>query len=411
MRMIALVLAACCCACPGPVAWARPAEVEPAAAGPAAAPAADQQDDEPAKKTPPPNRAKPRPTAMGLQAIERALAEPSRLTAGRVSPADLARDAWTRHRIPTVLDVAAFTDAGMPPEQPALAVPEGRAPLGATLDKALDDKTGLTWLIDDDVLVITTRDRSSPETVVYRIVRPLAADRLLRDITTAIDPGGWSAAGGTGEIRMWRNGAVVIMQSPAVQRQIAATYGRVLSRVAPPASGNPLPGTAKAGPRTTACGYEARPLDQVCAELSRTFGIAIRLDADALQQAGMAIDTPITFSLEAASPAATLSWLLRSAGLTWVPEAKGVRVTTPETAAAMQHAATYDVRDLVAAANGDTDGLMDIIQCVVEPSSWSDVGGPGTIAPGPRGLEVEQNHAVHRGIENVLSGLRQTLRQ
>lgn len=55
-----------------------------------------------------------------------------------------------------------------------------------------------------------------------------------------------------------------------------------------------------------------------------------------------------------------------------------------------------------------TNDLIDIIASVVEPDSWDRVGGPGTIAEFDGLMVIRQDPRVHRQIERILAGLRET---
>ena len=52
--------------------------------------------------------------------------------------------------------------------------------------------------------------------------------------------------------------------------------------------------------------------------------------------------------------------------------------------------------------------LMDLIITAVEPSSWQDTGGFGTISEYEGLIVVNHNARTHKKIENVLSMLRQS---
>jgi hypothetical protein len=56
---------------------------------------------------------------------------------------------------------------------------------------------------------------------------------------------------------------------------------------------------------------------------------------------------------------------------------------------------------------GWEDALIELLQSTIEPDSWDEVGGPGSIAAARGLLVVSQTHDVHRKITATLSGLRQ----
>lgn len=62
------------------------------------------------------------------------------------------------------------------------------------------------------------------------------------------------------------------------------------------------------------------------------------------------------------------------------------------------------------AAMADFQTLIDLITSTVAPTTWDDVGGPGSIAPFPTGVWVDAQGAVHRLLEEELSSRLDSLR-
>ena len=52
-----------------------------------------------------------------------------------------------------------------------------------------------------------------------------------------------------------------------------------------------------------------------------------------------------------------------------------------------------------------SDDLIDVIKANVAPTSWDDVGGPGSIAYYNERLIVSQSEAVHKGLKELLPKL------
>lgn len=107
----------------------------------------------------------------------------------------------------------------------------------------------------------------------------------------------------------------------------------------------------------------------------------------------------------------TTSWhsylmdVLRSSGLTYIWDEKRLVITTPEKAEEISTVVVYDVTDICFA--DDTDSLIDRVQSSIEPDSWDDVGGEGSIGAYvmPSGrvlLIVSQNVAVQREVRELL---------
>ncbi|MDR1271174.1 MAG: hypothetical protein LBK82_16805 [Planctomycetaceae bacterium] len=68
----------------------------------------------------------------------------------------------------------------------------------------------------------------------------------------------------------------------------------------------------------------------------------------------------------------------------------------------------YDVSDLTIPTEENTNGLIDLIQCVVSPDDWKKRGdGPGFINIQENQLFVLQEHRIHTEIADILEQLRQ----
>ena len=163
------------------------------------------------------------------------------------------------------------------------------------------------------------------------------------------------------------------------------------------------------------------PLDQVVTSLEYQFQVPIRLAAKKLEEAGITIDAPVTAELESLPLESLLTHLLRDLELDFTIRSSVILVSTPEhiESPSMMDMRIYPVRDLVMwrvpGAKGkqdsfeaDYDPLIDVITTTVEPETWSDVGGPGSIREFEKSasLVVSQTRHVHRQIEQLLATLR-----
>ncbi len=93
-----------------------------------------------------------------------------------------------------------------------------------------------------------------------------------------------------------------------------------------------------------------------------------------------------------------------------------ILITTPEEADARFVTVVYDVTDLPAyrLPNGKVsppyNALMKLISATVAPTTWGDVGGPGSMGSFHRGgiqaLVISQTPAVHQEIVDILAMLR-----
>ena len=163
------------------------------------------------------------------------------------------------------------------------------------------------------------------------------------------------------------------------------------------------------------------PLDEVVTTLGYQFQVPLRLSAKKLEEAGINVNMPVTAELESLPLESLLTHLLHDLELDFTIHNGVILVSTPEHLESpdMMVMRIYPVRDLVLwripGAKGkedsfesDYDPLIDVITTTVEPETWSDVGGPGSIREFEKSasLVVSQTRPVHRQIEQLLATLR-----
>lgn len=164
------------------------------------------------------------------------------------------------------------------------------------------------------------------------------------------------------------------------------------------------------------------PLSELADDLSRRMGVSIVLATSTLADAAITSDTPVTARISGVSYRSLLRLVLDELKLTWTFRNEVIVITTPEDAESMLETRLYPVLDLVAATGTtpdkalrgehDYDTLIDTITTTVDPDSWDEVGGPGTIAeyPGAGALVISQTAEIHEQVEKVLSALRRVKR-
>lgn len=164
--------------------------------------------------------------------------------------------------------------------------------------------------------------------------------------------------------------------------------------------------------------YVDTPLSDVAADLRNRLGVSVVLDRTTLSDAGITSDTPVTASIRGASFRSLLHLLLHDLKVTWIIRNEVILITTQEEAESQVETRLYPVLDLVAASGAtpdkavrgehDYDTLIDTITTTIEPDSWDEVGGPGTIAeyPGAGALVISQTAEIHEQVERVLAAIR-----
>jgi len=172
----------------------------------------------------------------------------------------------------------------------------------------------------------------------------------------------------------------------------------------------------KALQTSTEMSFVEAPLCDVAKFLTDYHQIPVVIDTRALEDVGLATDTPLTVELKGISLASALDLALRRLDLTWTVHAEVLLITTPDQACQLLTARVYDVADLVTFR--DEDGklwedykeLTHTIEAIVETSSWDKVGGTGSIGGATLGtakvINVSQTYRVHRQVGEFLERLR-----
>jgi hypothetical protein len=302
----------------------------------------------------------------------------------------------------------------------------------------------LTYVVKDEVLMITTQKRARGKLVTHTypvadLVGGSNADLLVAVLILQVAPQSWAQVGGPGTIDFFpATCGLVVNQTPDVQEQIA-DYLQCLRRrmgggakklVEPEGKTGfcftePLPAPREAEKK---CGnargdkekeieerlqqpitvnFESTPLRQVIEDIRTARGINVYIDVRALEEAGIGLDAPVTIKLEQVALKTVLSLILKDHGLTYVIKDEVLQITTQAKARGKSKMAVYAVGDLV----DDDDSIEDLIGVVtttIDPASWVDNGGAGTIdyfALG-KGLVVNQTPDVQEQVVELLAALR-----
>jgi hypothetical protein len=161
------------------------------------------------------------------------------------------------------------------------------------------------------------------------------------------------------------------------------------------------------------------PLRDVIEKVSEQTGVTIRLSKK-IEDAGVQPDQPVTISARDVSAETFLSLVLSDLNLTLIVKRDVLHVTTHEDSQSPENMVTriYPVSDLVdlvrlpAAEGGgvamDFDPIIDMITATVEPDSWQDVGGPGSITgfDNSRSLVISTRRDIHQRIAPIIVTLR-----
>jgi len=174
--------------------------------------------------------------------------------------------------------------------------------------------------------------------------------------------------------------------------------------------------------------FSERPLKEVIETIASKTGLPMRIATRKLEESAISLETLVDFSLHNMTLDSLLHNFLGDLGLTLIVKDEVVIITTPEDAASQLTTRVYPVLDLAArrspvydstavvtsrTAGGKTgiadyESLVDMITTIIEPDSWDDVGGPGSIAEFDNAgvLVISQTRDVHQKIGPLLNTLR-----
>jgi hypothetical protein len=186
--------------------------------------------------------------------------------------------------------------------------------------------------------------------------------------------------------------------------------------------------------------FQERSLSDVVSYCTQKHEIEILLDSEALSEAGVGTDAPVTLSLKNIRLRSALRLLLAQRELTYVVGDGYLLITSKAEAESKLNFKIYPVHDLVTldsafrpirSASGDEDGflnaaggtvplprppgdagdflsLIDTIMSTVSSTTWDQVGGPGTITENAnlQAIAVSQTDDVHEEIVALLAALR-----
>ena len=158
------------------------------------------------------------------------------------------------------------------------------------------------------------------------------------------------------------------------------------------------------------------PLNDMLEQLSIHHEISILIDQRALNEVGIDPATPLSYSLNGIMLRSALELMLKEIKLTYIIANESLIITTISRAKKQMTARVYPVSDLTGyqSADGQTidclDSLAGMIMTAIDPNSWIEVGGPGSLevqqSQSGTTLVIMQTHQVHRQIDFILQTLR-----
>lgn len=160
--------------------------------------------------------------------------------------------------------------------------------------------------------------------------------------------------------------------------------------------------------------FRETTLVDVCNTIRRNRGIRPMLEIKALDDIGIDTDTTVTLAIDGVPLRTALDAILSriDPSLKWAIEREMLVISTQEAFDERLQTWIYDVTDLVRFDvddqyyDSDYDSLIELVSRTVEPDSWDEVGGPGSIADYELQekslLVVSQSYATHQEIDALL---------
>lgn len=338
------------------------------------------------------------------------------------------------------MDVEAMAEEGLSPEEPVINEFQN-VPAAAALHW-LFEPLGLTWIVQDEVLVVTTELAASEMLItraydVSRVLESISArescsfcgDWLARhapeqhwllDALEEFVPGLWELSNGIGGSARLIGRTLVVRQTFQTHASIdaflqaleAAATGRLnygSQTVEEPIFSCPNDAAAYAALDTPVTIDASRmSLAMFLSVLANQVGITMRIDTAALAEEGITLTVPIDLEVHEISLRSALDLAFESHQLDFRVQCGAVMITTEIANVSSLPVVVYDVRDLI--QRGFPPGaLIDIIQFQTSgPWACCHVGSTGSLELFQPGiLVVTQVHPTHREIGRLLAQLRE----
>jgi hypothetical protein len=157
------------------------------------------------------------------------------------------------------------------------------------------------------------------------------------------------------------------------------------------------------------------PFRDVIRDIKVRSKIDIRIDAQAMNEAGVTLDTQVTKNLKGIPLRSALRIMLQELGLCYIVEGEGLLIVSPEIAANQRVTRAYPVEDLVTLkhqgqnsrdSNATCDALIKAITATIDPESWTI---PAALRPEQLTTEHKRNNSVATSIVAVPIGAPKTL--
>lgn len=147
------------------------------------------------------------------------------------------------------------------------------------------------------------------------------------------------------------------------------------------------------------------PLPDLLRQLAKEHGFQIVIDEESLKDEGVVPDQPINLRVADVTLKSALNLILEPLLLKTVIRDEVLTVTTAVKAGDLLETRVYDVRKLL--GHEDFTPLIEAITACIQPDTWDEVGGAGSIRENnlARAVAVRQTQEVHEETARLLEEL------
>jgi hypothetical protein len=372
--------------------------------------------------------------------IKNALEEKTSLAFDKVALKEALDKVANKHHVDIQYDVVSLRDAAVDPTAIPVTLDVKNVRLVSAL-KLILSQNNLTYVIQDDVLQITTKDRANTtlKTVIYDVhdLLPLRDARrpdfqsLTELLTNEIAPQTWSNVGGPGTVAGFGLGSLIVSQTQEVHEEIANLL-RMVRGVAEDVKSGKIRNAALAGRDGQLVRFEQMldketSIETVEEALTKTLhdllhSEPISLVYDQVTLRDTAVDPtalPVSLNVKHLPLRSILRLILSQNNLTYIFQDEALVITTKDKANTTLTARVYPVNDLLKVSPSEEpsaddaaagiNALLENIRNTIAAQTWAQVGGPGSIDAFDKDgymLVVSQTDEVHDEIADLLKNLR-----
>ena len=158
------------------------------------------------------------------------------------------------------------------------------------------------------------------------------------------------------------------------------------------------------------------PVKDVIAYLSDFLQAPLRFDVRAMEEVAIHLDAPVTLSLKDVKASTAMRIIFdqineSATPIEFVRREGVIEITTRTRVDRELEPRVYLVRDLPSVDADSPEAalatVMNLIRTSVEPASWEEAGGHGTIAALPKLLVIRQTPRIHNRIDELLHSIRE----